>query len=74
MSEATTQLLNDVLALPEDERSAFREALEEALSNDAGEDAELDAVLAKRMEDIRSGRVKPVPGEEFFRQLRERGA
>ncbi len=41
---------------------------------DAGEDAELDAVLAKRMDDIRSGRVTPIPGEEFFRQLRERGA
>jgi len=74
MSEAATQLLSSVLALPEDELRAFRDAVDEALSDDAGDDAELDAILAKRMEDIRSGRVKPIPGEEFFRQLREQGA
>ena len=45
-----------------------------AEGDNAGDDAELDAILAKRMEDIRSGRVKAVPGEEFFEQLRKRSA
>lgn len=73
MSDITTQLLNSVLALPDAERAEFRDAIDESLV-DEGADAELDAVLSRRMEDIRSGQMKAVPGEEFFRQLRERGA
>lgn len=68
MSETTAQLLTAILALPAEERAVIRDALDESLR-----DAELDSALAKPMEDIRSGRVTAVPGDDFFIRLRSQG-
>jgi antitoxin HigA-1 len=39
-----------------------------------GQTAETRGILNSRYDDLKSGRVKPVPGEEFMARLRERSA
>ncbi len=48
------------------------ELLEDALAGYFSEVAELRATLDSRYDDIKSGRVRPVDGEKFFKGLRDR--
>jgi predicted transcriptional regulator len=46
--------------------------VEDALSGYLQELASVRDMLDARYDDVRSGRVKPIAGEEFFEDLRER--
>lgn len=75
MSEATKQLLAAVLELPEAERLAVADAVYESVSNPPGlseNNPEFDAIIARRVEEIRSGKVVGIPGDEFMARLRQK--
>jgi hypothetical protein len=46
--------------------------LEDAMAGYAPELAETREILDSRYDDLKSGRAKPVPGEAFFENLRQR--
>jgi putative addiction module component (TIGR02574 family) len=74
MSPEADELLKKAMALPPEERGALAASLIESL--DEGE-ADLDVEeawqheVARRMEEIDSGKVKPVPWLEVKRRARE---
>ena len=47
--------------------------VEDALAAYLEEVASVRKTLDRRYDDLKSGRVKPIDGEEAFRQLREKG-
>jgi predicted DNA-binding protein len=48
------------------------ELVEDAMAGYLAEVAEVRSMLDARYDDIKSGRVKPVDGETFFEDLRQR--
>ena len=48
------------------------ELVEDAMAGYLAEIAELRGLLDGRYDDIKSGRVKPIDGETFFEELRQR--
>ncbi len=44
--------------------------VEDAMAGYLDEVAQVRAMLDRRYEDLKSGRVKPIPGEEVFARLR----
>jgi hypothetical protein len=50
------------------------EILQDALAGYLGEAEQIRQALDSRYDDLRSGRVKPIPGEEVFAELRARSA
>lgn len=70
MAQAT-QLLKDALDLPPRERADLIEAIAASLDGFAlGEEWEEE--IRQRVEDIDSGRVQPVPGEDVFSRIEQR--
>lgn len=69
-------LFQDALSLPSDMRARLVELLLESLNPPVQEDVDrLWADVAEaRVEELRSGRVKAIPGEEVFAQIRARFA
>ncbi|HXG08989.1 MAG TPA: addiction module protein [Gemmataceae bacterium] len=61
----------DALKLPESERAAIAARLIESLDPDVDEDAPAtgDVEIARRLQELDSGRVKPVPWPEARRQI-----
>jgi predicted transcriptional regulator len=51
---------------------ATDDLVEDALAGYLAEIAEVREMLGDRYDDIKSGRVKPIDGEAFFRHLRQR--
>jgi predicted transcriptional regulator len=51
---------------------APEEIVEDALAGYLAEVASVSQTLDNRYDDLKSGRVKPVDGEEVFRRLREK--
>lgn len=74
MTPTTEQLLNAALALPDDERLQFIEALIDSLqpSDQPPFDESWRGVIQRRAEELRSGKVVPVPWEEVKRQARDK--
>ena len=68
------EITEQVLALPDDEKATLADRLVESL--DPAEGSDLHKVWAKeahrRLEELRSGAVKSIPGEEALAQLREK--
>jgi predicted DNA-binding protein len=48
------------------------ELLEDAMAGYLAEVAQVRSLLDTRYDDIKSGRVKPIDGEAFFKNLRQR--
>jgi putative addiction module component (TIGR02574 family) len=61
------------LALPEEQREDLLDRLLVSLDGPADEDVEQawDAEIARRLEEVESGKEKGIPWEEVRRQLRE---
>jgi len=75
MSEAYTHALAVVMELPEAERLALANEVFESVSTPPGLSEghpEFDAIIARRVEEIRSGKVVGIPGEEFMARLRKK--
>ncbi len=68
----TDELISEAISLPVDIRALIVNKLLESLNPTKKEIDELWAVEAeKRVEDIRTGKVKTVPGEEVFKEIRD---
>jgi len=70
MSPETSDLLKRALALPVDERAALANTLLDSLET-VGESVQdaWDKEVARRMEDLESGKAVTVPWEELHREL-----
>ncbi len=66
MSPKAEQLLQEVLQLSREERTSIAESLFDSL-DDA--DAALSTEIGRRLEEVDSGEVKPIPWEEARRFL-----
>ncbi len=73
MTQQTAQLLEQVLRLPEKERSELADKLLENLEPASEEDVEAawGEEIRRRIEEVESGAVKPVPWDEARRQILE---
>ncbi len=65
------EVLEDALELPEDSRAVLVEHLIESLPLDPTIQDEQIAVVRQRAEDLRTGKVKGIPGDEVFRHVRD---
>lgn len=69
VSSETAKKLND---LATSSGRAPEDIVEDALAGYLEEAAAVRKTLDSRYDDLKSGRVKPIDGEEAFRQLREK--
>lgn len=72
MSPNAEKLLQEALTLSDDARVGLAEALLESVEHepaDEGAAAAWSAEAKRRLEEVRSGTVKPVPWEEAERQI-----
>ncbi len=69
----TEELINEAMALPVDLRARLVDELLKSLNPSQ---AEIDALWAaeaeRRISEIESGKVKPIPGEQVFEELWKR--
>lgn len=72
---STAEIIQEAEALPVEERAVVVDSLLRSLNPPDPEiDRKWAAVARRRLEELRSGRVKPVPGEEVFARIRQRFA
>jgi len=69
----TKQIINEAVSLPVEERARVVETLLESFNPP---DSQIDKLWAKeanrRLADLQSGRVKPIPAEEVFSNIRKK--
>jgi len=69
---STAEIIHEAESLPVEERTLVVDSLLRTLNTP---DPEIDrkwvAVARRRLEELRSGRVKPVPGEEVFARIHQ---
>lgn len=68
---AAEDLIEAVLKLDHEERAKLLEAVSASLEREGLGD-EWEETIARRVDEIESGRVLPVDGEEVFRRLGQR--
>jgi putative addiction module component (TIGR02574 family) len=70
MMQEVTELLKKALALPPEARAALAGSLLESLDDtvDASAEEEWNEEIARRIRDLDSGKVKPIPWAEARRQ------
>ncbi|MDD2236516.1 MAG: addiction module protein [Kiritimatiellae bacterium] len=70
---STAEIIHEAESLPVEERTVVVDSLLRSLN---APDREIDqawiAVANRRLAELRSGRVKPIPGEEVFAKIRQR--
>lgn len=72
---STAEIIQEAEALPVEERTVVVESLLRSLNPPDPEiDRKWAAVARRRLEELRSGRVKAIPGEEVFARIRQRFA
>jgi putative addiction module component (TIGR02574 family) len=74
MTPQVSELLEKALGLSAQERGLLIDRLIETLDNEPAEEgveAAWGEEIKRRVDDIRSGRVKTVPGEQVLRELAE---
>jgi putative addiction module component (TIGR02574 family) len=74
MTQQVSELLEKALTLSEQERELLVDRLSDSLNSEspeAGMEAAWDEEIKRRVDDIRSGRVKTIPGEQVLRELAE---
>ncbi|MEZ5385591.1 MAG: addiction module protein [Prosthecobacter sp.] len=62
-------LFEEALALPDDSRLQLVERLIPTIQSDPALDAEQVQEVQKRAEEVRSGQVKTIPGEQVFQEI-----
>lgn len=71
----TERLIEEVLSLPVEERAIIADSLLRSLNAPAPAiDAKWIEVAKRRLEELRTGKVKPIPGDEVFSEIAERFA
>lgn len=74
MTPQVSEVLEKALSLSEQERELLIDRLVESLANasaEGGVEAAWDEEIKRRVDDIRSGRVKTIPGEQVLREIAE---
>ena len=74
MTPRVSELLEKALGLSTQERGLLIDRLIETLDNEPAEEgveAAWGEEIKRRVDDIRSGRVKTIPGEQVLRELAE---
>lgn len=64
-------LFAEALALPDDSRLQLVERLIPTIQSEPSLEAEQVQEVQRRMEEVRSGRVKTIPGEQVFREIEQ---
>ena len=71
----TRKLIEEALSLPVEERALIADSLLRSLNvPDAAIDAKWTEVAKRRLQELRSGKVKPIPGDEVFTEVLRRFA
>lgn len=71
----TRKLIEEALSLPTEERALIADSLLHSLNKaDSAIDAKWTEVAKRRLHEIRSGKVKPIPGDEVFGKVLKRFA
>lgn len=66
----TEKLINEALSLPVEKRTLVVDSLLRSLNHpESAIDKEWAAVAQRRLSEIKSGSVKPVPGKEVFEKI-----
>ncbi|MFZ2957615.1 MAG: addiction module protein [Candidatus Ozemobacteraceae bacterium] len=69
----TKDLIAEAISLPVEERAIVVDSLLKSLNPPESEiDKKWAAVAKRRLEEMRSGKVKGIPGEEVFQRIRNR--
>ncbi len=67
------KLIDEVLSLPVEDRAIIVDSLLKSLNPpDRDIDKKWTGIAKRRLQEIRSGKVKPVAGEKVFAKVRER--
>jgi putative addiction module component (TIGR02574 family) len=67
------EIIHDAESLPVEERTQVVDSLLRSLNPpDPEMDRQWAVVARQRLEELRSGRIKPVPGDDVFARIRER--
>jgi len=67
------EIIQEAQSLPVEERALVVDSLLRSLNSpDPSVEKEWAAVAKRRLAELRSGRVKPIPGEQVFANIRER--
>jgi putative addiction module component (TIGR02574 family) len=71
----TREIIQEATALPVEERALIIDSLLRSLNMpDRENENEWIAVAHRRLEELRSGRVRAIPGDEVFANIRKRFA
>jgi putative addiction module component (TIGR02574 family) len=69
----TKKLIEEALSLPVEERALIADSLLRSLNvPDTAIDAKWTEVASRRLQELRSGSVKPIPGDEVFSEVLKR--
>ena len=69
----TKELINKAVALPVEERALMVDSLLQSLDQpESAIDKEWANAANKRLAEMRSGKVQPVPGDDVFEMIRNR--
>ncbi len=70
---ATKKLIDEALSLPVEERALVADVLLKSLNKPDPEiDRKWTKVAQRRLKELRSGKIKPIPGDEVFDRIHER--
>lgn len=72
MAKSVEQIEAELLNLPSRERARLAEILISSLDEDAEIEQAWSEEIARRAEELRSGRVKAIPAQQAFEALRSR--
>ena len=72
MSKTLEEVLEEAMALSEDERLELVDALRASVTPDPDYERAWSAEIDRRLEDFRSGRVQGIPMEDVLRELRSK--
>jgi putative addiction module component (TIGR02574 family) len=72
MKTTLEEIAEKALALPEQERALLADRLWQSLENDATSEVEPEvvALIQRRYEELKAGKVKGIPAEQFVAELR----
>ncbi|MDD3581724.1 MAG: addiction module protein [Desulfobacca sp.] len=66
----TKKLIEEALSLPVEERAIIADSLLRSLNMpDTTIDAKWVEVARKRLQELRSGKIKPIPGDQVFSEI-----
>ncbi len=72
---STAKIIHDAESLPVEERTLVVDSLLRSLNRPDYEiDQKWAGVAKRRLQELRSGQVKPIPGDEVFARIRQRFA